>query len=67
MPQKIQLEIAIDADGNVRIETHGLQGEECLAETAALEKQLGEVAAREKTSEYYAKAASSRARTAQRR
>jgi hypothetical protein len=67
MPQKIQLEIAIGPDGNVRIVTHGLQGEDCLAETASLEKQLGEVAEREKTSEYYVKGGSARARTAQRR
>ena len=66
MPQKVQLEIAIDPDGNVRIETHGLQGEDCLAETASLEKQLGEVGERTKTAEYYARAVP-RARTAQRR
>jgi hypothetical protein len=66
MSQKIQLEIEIDPDGNVRIETHGLKGTDCLAETESLEKALGQVGERTKTSEYYAQTATSRSRTAQR-
>jgi hypothetical protein len=66
MSQKIQLEIAINPDGNVRIETHGLKGEDCLEETESLEKQLGTVAERSKTAEYYAKPVKTGARTAQR-
>jgi hypothetical protein len=66
MSQKIQLEIEIDPDGNVRIETHGLKGEDCLEETESLEKQLGTVAERSKTSEYYAAAVKTRSRAAQR-
>jgi hypothetical protein len=54
MADKIQLEIAIDPDGNVRFETKGLKGESCLAETESLERALGEVASRAKTSDYYA-------------
>lgn len=66
MSQKIQLEIAIDPEGNVRIETHGLEGEDCLVETESLEKQLGTAGQRSKKAEYYAKTAKARSRTAQR-
>jgi hypothetical protein len=51
--EKAQLEISIGADGQVRIVTHGLKGEACLAETKELEKELGSVKSREKTREYY--------------
>jgi hypothetical protein len=54
MAQKTELEIVIGADGTVRIETRGLRGTACLTETEALEKALGKVLKREKTSEYYA-------------
>jgi hypothetical protein len=57
MADKIQLEIEIDPDGNVRIHTHGLKGEDCLEETASLERVLGTVAERRKTTEYYARSA----------
>jgi hypothetical protein len=66
MSQKIQLEIEIDPDGNVRIKTHGLKGADCLMETESLEKALGQVGERSKTSEYYAQSQKSRSRTAQR-
>lgn len=66
MTQKIQLEIAIDPEGNVRIKTQGLKGAECLVETESLEKLLGSVEERTKTSEYYAEPARARSRTAQR-
>jgi hypothetical protein len=60
---KVQLEIEIAPDGTVRIETKGLKGESCLAETDSLEKALGEVKSRAKTAEYYAGGAAARART----
>jgi hypothetical protein len=63
MAEKVQLEIAIDPDGNVRIETTGLKGESCLAETESLEKALGEVRARAKTSEFYAAGAKAKTGT----
>ena len=53
MADKAELEITIGADGGVRIVTHGLKGEACLAETAELEKALGTVRTREKTREFY--------------
>lgn len=53
MAEKAELMIVITLDGEVRIETRGLLGEECLTETASLERSLGTVVKREKTSEYY--------------
>ena len=58
---KLQLEITIGADGQVRIVTHGLKGQECLAETKALESALGRVTRHEKTREFYQQAEKSRA------
>jgi hypothetical protein len=66
LSQKIELQIAIDPEGNVRIETHGLKGEECMVETASLEKQLGTAGERSKKAEYYSKSAKTGARSAQR-
>ena len=53
MADKTLLEITIGPDGQVRIVTHGLKGQACLAETKDLEKALGEVKRREKTREFY--------------
>ena len=53
MADKTELEITIGPDGVVRIVTHGLKGQACLAETKDLEKALGEVKQREKTREFY--------------
>jgi hypothetical protein len=50
---KSELEITIAPDGTVRVETHGLKGQACLAETKALEEALGTVTHREKTREFY--------------
>ena len=53
MADKAELEIFIGPDGEVRIVTHGLVGQACLAETKDLEKAVGEVKTREKTREFY--------------
>jgi hypothetical protein len=50
---KTELEISIGPDGEVRIVTHGLKGQACLAETKDLEKAVGEVKNRQKTREFY--------------
>jgi hypothetical protein len=50
---KTELEVTIGADGVVRIVTHGLKGQACLAETKELEEALGKVKTREKTREFY--------------
>ena len=53
MAEKAELEITIGPDGVVRIVTHGLTGQACLAETKELERTVGEVKQREKTREFY--------------
>ena len=53
MADKTQLDVTIGADGVVRIKTHGLKGQACLAETKDLETALGRVKNREKTAEFY--------------
>lgn len=58
MAEKLEIEVVIGADGNVRFETHGLKGQGCLTETSALEKALGRVVRREKTREFYQQATS---------
>ena len=61
MADKAELDIAVAPDGTVRIATRGLHGEACVEETKALEAALGKVLRREKTSEYYGQAATSKA------
>lgn len=53
MADKTQLDVTIGADGVVRIKTHGLKGQACLAETKDLETAVGRVQNREKTAEFY--------------
>ena len=53
MADKTQLDVTIGADGVVRIKTHGLKGQACLAETKELENAVGRVQNREKTAEFY--------------
>ncbi|HSN93007.1 MAG TPA: DUF2997 domain-containing protein [Anaeromyxobacteraceae bacterium] len=57
MADRIEIEISISPEGEVRLVTRGLKGESCLAETESLEKALGQVRARQKTGEFYEKAA----------
>jgi hypothetical protein len=51
--EKAELHLTIGTDGTVRIKTHGLRGQACLAETKDLEQALGTVESREKTREFY--------------
>ena len=53
MADKHEITITIAADGAVQLETRGLVGESCLDETKDLERALGRVKTRAKTSEYY--------------
>lgn len=48
------LEFVIYPDGRVKEMVTGIVGSSCAAVTAAIEAQLGEVTAHEKSSEYYA-------------
>jgi hypothetical protein len=60
---KTELEVTIGPDGAVRIKTHGLKGQACLAETKDLEAALGKVARRQKTGEFYQQEEKERAKT----
>jgi hypothetical protein len=51
--EKIEIELVFTPEGEVRLETRGLKGKTCMEETEALERALGSVKQREKTSEYY--------------
>jgi hypothetical protein len=56
MADRVEIELTFSADGEVRLETHGLKGQGCLAETESLEKALGRVKQRTRTSEFYEQA-----------
>ncbi|MGA8890783.1 MAG: DUF2997 domain-containing protein [Anaeromyxobacteraceae bacterium] len=53
MADKIEIELLFTPDGEVRLETRGLKGKTCMEETESLERAIGTVKDREKTSEYY--------------
>jgi hypothetical protein len=53
MAVKYEIEVIIDADGQVHMTTHGLKGAECEVETKSIEHALGKVSKRTRTREYY--------------
>lgn len=53
MAERTEIEVVVTPEGEVRLKTSGLKGQACLAETEALEKALGKVLRRARTSEYY--------------
>lgn len=65
MAEKIEIELTFTPEGEVRIETHGLKGKTCVTETEGLEKALGSVKSRTKTSESYQQPATTRGTTRQ--
>ena len=65
MADKIEIELVFTPEGEVRIETHGLKGKTCVTETEALEKALGSVKSRTKTSEDYQQATTTKGTTRQ--
>ncbi len=66
MADKIEIELLFTPDGEVRLQTRGLKGKDCMTETEALEKVLGTVTERQKTSEFYQQAATTKGTTRQR-
>jgi hypothetical protein len=50
---KIEIELLFTPDGEVKVKTRGLKGKTCMDETESLERAVGTVQEREKTSEYY--------------
>lgn len=53
MAVKKELLIEIAPDGQLKIKTNGLKGEDCEEELKPIEKSLGEVIERVRTSEFY--------------
>lgn len=53
MAVKKELHIEIDAEGNVKIKSHGFKGNECDQELKPIESALGKVVSTEKTSEFF--------------
>jgi len=47
------IEVIIDTDGNVEVQTSGFSGPECKKATADLERVLGKVTGDRVTSEYH--------------
>jgi hypothetical protein len=62
---RIEIELVFTPDGQVRLETRGLKGKTCLAETEALEKAIGTVERRTRTSEFYQQPATAKGTTRQ--
>jgi hypothetical protein len=62
---RIEIELVFTPDGQVRLETRGLKGKTCLTETEALEKAIGTVESRTRTSEYYQQPATTKGTTRQ--
>jgi hypothetical protein len=63
--EKIEIELLFTPDGEVRLETRGLKGKTCLDETESLERALGTVKERQRTSEYYQQPAATKGTTRQ--
>ena len=66
MAEKLEIAVTIAPDGTVTLETHGLKGQACVAETEAVEKALGTVRSRTRTAEWYQQATATRGKTTQR-
>jgi hypothetical protein len=64
--EKIEIEVTLTPDGQVKLETRGLKGQSCMDEIEALERQLGKVVRRRKTSEFYQQSAGTRTSVKQR-
>lgn len=55
MAVKIEIEVEIDENGEVKMKTHGLKGKRCVDELKSFEKGLGPMKDTQKTGEYYEK------------
>lgn len=55
MAVKIEIEVEIDENGEIKMKTHGLKGKKCMDELKSFEKSLGKMKDTQKTSEYYEK------------
>lgn len=57
MPLAREVVLTIDDEGNVEMEVHGVKGPSCQDITAGVEKALGTVVSKKKTSECFQTAA----------
>ena len=55
MAVKIEIEVEIDENGEIKMKTHGLKGKKCIDELKYFEKSLGKIKETQKTGEYYEK------------
>lgn len=51
--ENIEIEIIIDAKGNIRYEALGMKGKSCIEETKFLDEALGKVVERKHKREFY--------------
>jgi DUF2997 family protein len=58
--ERLEIEVVLSPEGEVKLVTRGLKGQSCAAETEALEEALGTVKRRERTAEWYQQAAGAR-------
>ncbi len=65
MAEKIEIELLFTPDGEVHLETRGLKGKTCLDETESLERAVGTVKERTKTSAVYQQPATTKGPTRQ--
>jgi hypothetical protein len=63
--EKIEIELVFTLEGEVRLETRGMKGKTCVTETESLERALGTVKERTRTSEYYQQPATTKGTTRQ--
>jgi hypothetical protein len=63
--EKIEIELVFTPEGEVRLETRGMKGKTCVTETESLERALGTVKERTRTSEYYQQPATTKGTTRQ--
>ena len=48
-----QIRIVVEKDGKLRLKVEGVSGSQCLLATEFLEKEIGEVFERQRTSDFY--------------
>lgn len=53
MARKDEIEVVVDAQGNLRVETIGIKGKRCLDVMEVFQEIFGSVEEHELTSEYY--------------
>ena len=49
----VQIKVVVQKNGMLSVEAQGIQGSQCLSLTESLERDLGEVLERQRTSDFY--------------